>query len=622
MARGWCTVSARAVDSGAALSCGHVPERVHRVDNQSRAAQLSDSMPVGLLLRFWCGAAAAAAAAGGLGGATEESRAAAVESSTAAAAAAAVNLLDGSWEGTEVGVFDPAGEYYGTAKARLSLKSGAGTYTIHGVASEVEPNELASDGSFAAGHIKTGASMHGAFEAQANATHLWGSWATYGSKRIFLWQMQRSAPPPPPPKSCGNFTTQVACTGHASPDTPRCVWDGHKCASRVTQIDIVEGNTTAPWGTLYSCFRVPSAVQTPDGTLLVFLESRIGSCADQAPKDITFKYSQDKGTSWSELMLAIGPTKHKPCAFAPNGCLDFSSRNPYATVTASGDIVLGYSDSTACPTADHGDDGSSSTRSSGPRSRSGDGVGCAVSYQTLLQNRSGWKRVNPVTRVDLGEFAGVLAGPGEGIVLGRHSRSSPREGRWIGCGATYLDGSDKVRGSGLLMTVWYSDNDGGNYSFAGGALPFKGIGECQAVELINGSVMINARNEVTGCRNFPGCQQHRRLYAVSNDGGDTFGAPQFAEDLPEPICSAGLISHGAVGTLYFSNPDSASARSHMTLKKSTDSGNHWQVDTPIYPGPSAYSVVVPLDAKRVGVVYERTYPEERILRITLAAVVL
>jgi hypothetical protein len=52
------------------LSCGHVPERVHRVDNQSRAAQLSDSMPVGLLLRFWCGATAVAAAAGGLGGAT------------------------------------------------------------------------------------------------------------------------------------------------------------------------------------------------------------------------------------------------------------------------------------------------------------------------------------------------------------------------------------------------------------------------------------------------------------------------------------------------------------------------------------------------------------------------
>ena len=123
------------------------------------------------------------------------------------------------------------------------------------------------------------------------------------------------------------------------------------------------------------------------------------------------------------------------------------------------------------------------------------------------------------------------------------------------------------------------------------------------MELSNGSVMVNARNEETGCPNFKGCKQHHRLYAVSNDGGTTFGAPQFAEDLQEPHCSAGLINHG--GTLYFSNPDSVSGRTHMTLKKSTDSGNHWQVDTLIYAGLSAYSVVVPLDTARIGVVYER-----------------
>jgi hypothetical protein len=196
------------------------------------------------------------------------------------------------------------------------------------------------------------------------------------------------------------------------------------------------------------------------------------------------------------------------------------------------------------------------------------------------------------------------------------------------------------------MTVWYSDNEGRNYSFAGGALPFKGIGECQAVELTNGSVMVNARNEKTGCPNFQGCKQHHRLYAISNDGGTTFtgiivesrptplmslrmctntassAAPQFAVDLPEPICSAGLINHR--GTLYFSNPDSVSERTHMTLKKSTDSGNRWQVDTLVYGGPGAYSVVVPLDAERVGVVYERTYPEgpttEDPRKITLAIV--
>ena len=97
-------------------------------------------------------------------------------------------LLDGSWEGTEVRIFDPQGACATdapplcTAVARLSLKAGAGTYTTGGEL-EVEPNELLNDGSFAAGHIKAGANMVGTFEAQANATHLWGSWATYGDMR-------------------------------------------------------------------------------------------------------------------------------------------------------------------------------------------------------------------------------------------------------------------------------------------------------------------------------------------------------------------------------------------------------------------------------------------------------
>eukprot|EP01047_Picozoa_sp_COSAG01_P070437 COSAG01_NODE_10673_length_2107_cov_28.150398_2_plen_562_part_00 len=511
-------------------------------------------------------------------------------------------LLDGEWEGTEVGVVDRRGVYYGTARARLSLKNGAGTYSVEGTAasstlpqggssigrtkqaSTVEPSELRSDGSFAAGHIRTGAELHGTFEAQANITHLWGSWATYGTQRIFLWAMHRSTQPPPPPAPlCSNLTTPATCTGQQDPSVPRCFWKGSQCISRVTQVDIVQHHTRAPWGTLYACFRVPSAVQTPDGTLVVFFESRIGSCNDQAPKDLTLKFSRDLGATWSPLVLAVGPRKHKACAFdktSYKSCRDFSARNPFATVTDDGDIVLSFSNSTNCP----------------PNQTVLD-VGCAINYQLLLRNRSGWKPSDPIMKVDMGAYEGVLAGPGEGIVLGRHSANSPHKGRWIGCGATYI-GSKSV-----VMPVWYSDDDGKSYSFAtGGGLPFKGIGECQAVELSNGSVMVNARNEVGGCPNFLNCKPHHRLFAISDDGGSTFSSPRFAEDLPEPICSAGLINHR--GTLFFSNPDSSSERTLMTLKASTN-GESWHVDTPIFGGKSAYSVVVPLDAAHVGVVYER-----------------
>jgi hypothetical protein len=48
----------------------------------------------------------------------------------------------------------------------------------------------------------------------------------------------------------------------------------------------------------------------------------------------------------------------------------------------------------------------------------------------------------------------------------------------------------------------------------------------------------------------------------------------------------------------------------MTLKKSMDDGTSWQVETLVYAGPAAYSLVVPLTNDSLGVVYERNGPGE------------
>jgi len=102
---------------------------------------------------------------------------------------------------------------------------------------------------------------------------------------------------------------------------------------------------------------------------------------------------------------------------------------------------------------------------------------------------------------------------------------------------------------------------------------------------------------------------HRVRFENLCAGGRSFGPYHFDEELIEPTCMAGLINFG--GTLYFSNPAEEKGRTHMTLKKSTDSGEHWAVDTLIWPGPAAYSLVVPLSANStggaVGVVYERGF---------------
>ena len=65
----------------------------------------------------------------------------------------------------------------------------------------------------------------------------------------------------------------------------------------------------------------------------------------------------------------------------------------------------------------------------------------------------------------------------------------------------------------------------------------------------------------------------------------------------------GLINFN--GDLYFSNPATTSGRNHMTLKKSADQGATWKIESLIYDGSAAYSLVVPLTNTTLGVVYER-----------------
>ena len=81
------------------------------------------------------------------------------------------------------------------------------------------------------------------------------------------------------------------------------------------------------------------------------------------------------------------------------------------------------------------------------------------------------------------------------------------------------------------MPVFTSDDGGWTYNASTGSgsatMPFKGLAECQIVELNNGSVMVNARNEIRSGVNEP----HHRAVAISNNGGTTFGAYYFSEQL-------------------------------------------------------------------------------------------
>ncbi len=223
----------------------------------------------------------------------------------------------------------------GTVPATLSFGVGGnGTYSIDGLVLSSEFR-----GNFAAGHVQSTetAAPHGTFIVQANETHLYGSWVSFGSQRLFHWDFKRTTPPPPPPPPCAGARTSAACGKEAA----GCIWKQGSCSSRITQqVNVFVGGTKAPWGTTYHCFRVPSSVLLPNGDVVVFVESRIETCGDQAPKDVTMKRSTDSGKTWGPLTLVVGPTHHVP------GQLDFSARNPYATLDKNGNLLLSWVNST------------------------------------------------------------------------------------------------------------------------------------------------------------------------------------------------------------------------------------------------------------------------------------
>lgn len=318
-------------------------------------------------------------------------------------------------------------------------------------------------------------------------------------------------------------------------------------------------------------FRIPGIIRTEKGSLIACFDARYTREGDLcADIDVAAVRSTDGGQTWSkpEVAMDAGPG-------GQNGCGD-----PCILQDKNGRIWI-----------------------QGLVCHFGGGASLNVSKTGFEKNETGqwgmvysdndgktWSKdyVNATRQVKKEEWNTILAGPGNGICT--------KKGYIVFPAQIWQNGA-KPR---CRSTICYS-KDGGKTWKMGNGLPHA-TSECQVVELLDGSLMLNCRNEAGG---------GKRVIYVTKDMGETWEPHEtnlggLKEPYPQP-CQGSLVAvqtekYGRL--LLFSNPQ-VYPRALMIVRASTDDGKTWNEGI-MYDKRRCmgYSCMAMTDPEHVGIIYE------------------
>jgi len=228
------------------------------------------------------------------------------------------------------------------------------------------------------------------------------------------------------------------------------------------------------------------------------------------------------------------------------------------------------------------------TWSHGNRSWNGSGQGMTPEQTGQLMisysddDGVSWSRpLNVTKQLKNPEWHFLLQGPGAGITM--------KDGTLV-FAAQFQAGPRRTPYSSIM----FSKDHGKNWEIGTGIK--SNTTEAQVVELKDGSLMLNCRDNRGGAR----------TVGVTRNLGKTWELhPTDRAGLREPVCMASLIRIG--DRLYFSNPNTTRGRYNTTIKVSEDEGMTWPEKWhTLYDARlgNGYSSLAPVGDEKIGVLYE------------------
>jgi len=349
--------------------------------------------------------------------------------------------------------------------------------------------------------------------------------------------------------------------------------------------------------------RIPGLITTSQGTLIALYDARWERERDlQGDIDICINRSTDGGRTWGPMqqVLDMGSWGRLPERYngVSDGCIlvDENTGDIYVAGLWMHGVLDPENGKWVKNLNDTSTDWNHQWRSFGSQP----GYDVKQSSQFLITKSVDdgltWSDpVNITCQVKPESWWLMAPAPGHGITLEDGTLVFPAEGRTE---------------TGLQISTIVFSKDGGK-SWQSGNPAYTNTNECMAVQLSDGSIMLNMRERSNRGR----LEGNGRAVSVTNDMGTTWTEhPTSRNALIEPACMASIHKHTYLNKkgkkqalLFFFNPNSKTARNNFTLKCSLDDGQTWPGELWILMDQNngyGYSCITSIDNDTIGILYE------------------